>query len=161
MESMVKKATKKDIPSLYKILQKTTFWLQKQGWHHWDNYYTINKIKHNMKVGKIFILYYKKKPIGTICIKEVPDNDYWKDKKRAIYFSGLAILPKYHKKGFGKYLLNIVIEHAKKKNFKLIRFDALGNSKELTQYYLRWGAKIIGYVGNKKTIYGNLYEKRV
>jgi GNAT superfamily N-acetyltransferase len=77
----------------------------------------------------------------------------------AVYVSRLAILPNYHRKGFGSALLKFAENKASQNGLRYVRLSAVAYHKKLTNFYLKRGYEIIGKIFGK--LEGNLFEKEL
>jgi len=164
---MVRKAKISDWEALSKIYVSCATWLARQGWNHWERTsyrYEKEKVIQRIREKDVYILFYEKEAVGTITLSyETPPYhkgySFWeKPSSPAVYVSMLAVLPEHQRKGFGSALLKFAEKKARRKHVHYVRFDAIADNKELSEFYLRRGYRIVGK-DVFDNIEGNFFEK--
>ncbi len=145
MNSKISKC--KDEKIIWKIVHTCAIWLSQKGMDHWIKYYTAQRIKNKTKTTAVYTITIGTKTIGTISISKNPPDyydapifeSYKEAKAQAKYISMLAILPKYHNRGFGSHLMHFAENLAHKEGAKYIRLDVVKEDKELNIFYKKKG----------------------
>lgn len=146
------KAKQSDIKEIYKIMDSCTEWLSNKKLDYWEGVYSLEKLKRRINKNIIYILRDNSKIIGTITLTKErssyytdKDNEYFKDPNgKAVYILGLAISPKYMKKGFATKLIEYAENRTKQEGIKYIRFEIFSNDIDLTKFYQNRGYVIVG-----------------
>lgn len=112
----------------------------------------INKIENNLNRNDFckLILLDNKELIGFISIfpfdcNECPDLSPW--------YSTMYVKEKYRGKGYSKLLNDAILQEAKNRKYKEIYLKT-----ELTNYYEKFGAKLIKVLDNNEKIYKFILE---
>ena len=87
------------------------------------DYHSEQHLKERVDRGEFYLLYLHDKLIGTGFLDEEE-------------IGGLYILPDFQNKGYGTFMLNFLLDRARKKGLKKVWLDATPNSKAL---YARLG----------------------
>ena len=130
-----------------KILNECADWLSQQGLAHWEGFYTEERITAYVEERSFYLLAYREKPIGTLCLTLKGETNIWPDDARSVYISALAVLPAFHRLGFASSLLSFAERSARSLDAMRIRLDAAKHHSELTGFYVRRGYSSIGEVG--------------
>jgi GNAT superfamily N-acetyltransferase len=163
----IKKATESDWQTISRIYLSCAEWLSSQGWKHWERTryrYKKENVIQRIKEKDVFILLQEGEGAGTVTLSyEKPwynkSYSFWENPSSpAVYVGMLAVLPDHHRKGFGSELLLFTEEKAREKRIRYVRFDAIVDYKELNDFYLKRGYKIVGK-DTFKNAEGNFYEK--
>jgi len=105
----IRKATIKDLKEIEKIFKRE---YSKFPYNEkWTKKTSLLKIKEYFRDNVIFVLEYEKKIIGFI----IGHIEIW-DKGDEGFIDEVVVLSKFQKKGYGKILLNYLINCFKKKN---------------------------------------------
>jgi N-acetylglutamate synthase-like GNAT family acetyltransferase len=145
-----------DAKNIYKIMEVCTKWLSRKNLNHWVGVYSLEKIKNNINQNTVYLIKENEKIAGVVTlIKEKPFYfKCWKDlKAEGFSVVGLAVDPKYMKKGCATKLIEYAENKAKQEKIKYIRFHANSHDEDLTEFYKNRGYEI---VGTKKVM--NRYE---
>ena len=87
-----------------------------------------NMIKKYLYTGELFALY--DNDLKTACVVT-------KENKETYEVKNLATYEKYHRKGYGTYMLNYIIENYKNKCKKLLL--GTGDNSKILAYYKKFG----------------------
>lgn len=165
----IRQASVKDLDVTYSLVRKASKWLQETyGFKHWSNYYTVDKVKDNFETRTVYLIYENDIPVATYTKSTNPppfyvkqDIEQFEDPNAvAYYLTTVCVDPDYHGKGYAKMIIPHLEKSAKENNIKYIRFNARGDYKELTAFYLKNGYTIVGRVTNREDYYP-LFEKRI
>lgn len=97
--------------------------------------YSISKLEENFDIGdEFYLLKLNKNFAGYIHLEKLSGE---KTKIQKIY-----LLPKFHKQGIGKWMLNYVINLLKEKNTSLIELQ-VNRTNTAVKFYLNFGFQII------------------
>jgi N-acetylglutamate synthase-like GNAT family acetyltransferase len=146
------KARMQDIKDIHSVLLK--------AFESYNNDYTndayiatvlsTTEIKNRILGEKyeIYVITINKKIIGTVSIS--------KKNKYKLYIRSMAVHPNYQKRGIGHFILNKIIELAKKNNIEYIFLDTSKLLKEAVEFYKKFG---FVFTGVKHDFYGiEIYE---
>lgn len=145
-ELKIKKAGLEDTDESYSIISQCRDLLSEQGMDNWKRY-TREKVEQIIKSDSMFILMKGNETIGTIKISEqtpsfynAQDMENWENTQaKALYFTALAISPKYHGKGYGSVLLDYVEKYAREHEVGYLRMTMFSENLSLASYYTRKG----------------------
>lgn len=142
-------------------------WLSSQGFHHWSEYYSKDRIKEKLLKTQVYGLFIDQKLICSVSLSNIPPNYYEKKDfkffkikdSNPTYLSMLAVYPKFHKKGIASKMLKFS-EEISKKNSNAIRIDVLKVLKELNNFYEKRRFSIVKEI-SKRDVEMNYYEKKL
>ncbi len=160
--SKIIKAKINDWKKVLNVLVVCGNWLIAKGMYNWQDpktkksVWTKERVKVRILEKEVYLIYANKKPVGTVTLSMEPsfyyeesDKDFWQDRKaRAIYLSGLAVLPLEHHKGLATKLIEFAEVRTQKRRIKFIRFDTPvfyeKYMKWFIDFYLELGYRIVG-----------------
>lgn len=165
---MIEKAGVAELPQVLHVLSSCTQWLFEQGMGHWHGAHGEDSVRKRILEDNVFLLHDNCVPCGTVTKTSNPplyykdcDHKFWESANSpATYISGLAVLPNHQGKGFASKLLDFTEEITKREGVRYIRFDAIVDYEDLTDFYLKRGYNI---VGRRLTggVESNFFEKKL
>ncbi len=102
---------------------------------NFDNELKEISIQYNVPSGFLLLLKYKNEFIGCVGLRKIKDGV--SEVKR------MYIKKEFRGNGLSKKLIEEIVSHAKKMNYKTIRLDTLPQMKEAVNLYLAFGFKEI------------------
>lgn len=146
------------------FLIKSTQHLIKKGLFHWENRYTMDKLKKLVNAKKLYCIKNENEIVGCISMANEP-SDYYKsltinftEVTKPLYFYAFTIKPAYMSIRYVNLFINEMLKFGRKNNYDSIRFDAASNFSKLKLLYLRKGATIIDTIKVDDTYTGDFYE---
>ncbi len=126
------------------IMHNVAKWLVERGLNpeeYWlpENMNRDYLLKH-VEPNEFYVILVENKPAASVVLQENERNQSWecvdgKDKKEAIYIHWLAVNREFAGKGLPKTVLDLAINEAKKKGYKLIRLDTIASQPKLRKVY--------------------------
>lgn len=107
----------------------------------------LEEIDCNKSLPIDFLVYYYEKPIGVIGLYEL-NND-----KDSVWLGCFGLLKEYRKKGYGKQMLNYIINIAKEYNRKYLRLYTYEIWNEVAQNFYKKHMHYEEYYTNKDDDY--------
>lgn len=166
----IRKANESDLDGVYSIISQCAMTLSEEGYNHWKNYYTYDRVKDHFKNHEVFVYEDSNGIIATISFSATPpdyyDNTYTKyfstsaNDQDALYFSKLGVSPMHRKKGLGKLMILYCENLAKNMGRTYVRFDARADIESLVKFYTGMDFKVVGQVTEENEPY-YIYEKNL
>ena len=88
-------------------------------------------IKAIQNGNKFYILEHKNIPCGCVALEQANSE--------VCYLERLGILPNYRNNGFGKALVNHIIQEARNRNAKRVEIGIMAENIELKNWYIKQG----------------------
>jgi GNAT superfamily N-acetyltransferase len=116
----------------------------------WSNGPTARGVIANMRYARILIARKGKSIVGTLRLANKKpwaiDVSYFTPVKKAIYLTGMAVLPMHQRQGIGRQLLQVAIDHARDWPADAIRLDAFNAAAGAGGFYARCGYREVARV---------------
>lgn len=107
-------------------------------------------IMESLDKGECYALYDKDNLVATVILNSEPNESYKKihwnediDDKDILIPHALLVSPIFQHQGYGKKVVNEMIEIAKSMNKKVIRLDVLERNQNALNLYLACGFKVV------------------
>ena len=94
---------------------------------------TLDRLLELEKKARFFGLFADDAQVGFVAIEKADDSLY--------YMEQLAILPEYRHKGYGKKLVEFVLDYVKRNKGKKVSLGMIDESAVLKDWYLQLGFK--------------------
>jgi GNAT superfamily N-acetyltransferase len=148
-------ATPADAPALAALhTAASTDLTQRYGTGFWSHVATEKGVLFSMRYARVVIARKGKTIVGTLRLANKKpwaiDVTYFTPVKRAIYLTGMAVLPKLQHQGIGRLLLQKAVEEARAWPADAIRLDAFDADAGAGAFYSRCGFREAAHVVYKK-----------
>src|SRR5580658_7730968 len=155
MKLLFSLATPDDAPELAALHTAAAADLtERYGPGFWSNGPTERGVIANMRYARILIGRKGKSIIGTLRLANKKpwaiDVSYFTPVKKAIYLTGMAVLPRLQRQGIGRLLLQKAVEEARGWPADAIRLDAFNADAGAGGFYARCGFLEVARVIYKK-----------
>jgi GNAT superfamily N-acetyltransferase len=124
------------------------------GQGFWSSIATERGVIANMRYARVLIARRGKTIVGTLRLANKKpwaiDVSYFTPVKKAIYLTGMAVLPKYQRQGIGRLLLQEAVAEACAWPADAIRLDAFNADAGAGGFYARCGFREVARVVYKK-----------
>ena len=160
----IRKGTPDDIDSLESLYHDLTGYLSQHinypGWVR-DVYPVRQNAEDGIRENALFVVEKDDKIIGTFMLKQYPEPEYdsvnWKtpltyNEIYVVYT--LAVHPDYLGAHVGDYIMEAIVNHAKKANMKAVRLDVYEKNTPAIKLYEKHGFAYIGTVDLGYAEYG-------
>lgn len=141
----------KDLDLIYSIKCEALKYYKEFGISWTENYPTRDTFKNDIERRELFVLEENKDEIlGIVVINRTEEKAYddmpWTVEDDYVVLHRVLINPAFSGKGYGKYLIEKVIEYAKEDDVKAIRLDT--NTKNILgqKLYKSQGFNILGEI---------------
>jgi GNAT superfamily N-acetyltransferase len=127
---------------------------QRYGPGFWSSPPTERGVLANMRHSRVLIAHKGKTIVGTLRLANKKpwaiDISYFTPVKKAIYLTGMAVLPKLQRQGIGRLLLEQAIEQARTWPADAIRLDAFDAPAGAGPFYSKCGFRETAHVVYRK-----------
>ena len=158
---MIRLVKNSDIEQLLNLYNKCTLFLNENDMNHWDDYWNKENISKTIALNNLYIFLVEDKIVAAISTSLTKPKQYnLKDyESKSMYLSGLAVLPKDHKRGYALKLIRFVEEEATKQGFKALCFDARSDYVDLINFYRKLDCVDLGKIKGKRFNYTIMSKK--
>jgi len=137
-------ATAADAPELATLHTAASADLtQRYGAGFWSHVATERGVLFSMRYARVLLARKGKAMVGTLRLANKKpwaiDVTYFTPVQKAIYLTGMAVLPKHQRQGIGRELLNKAVEEARAWPANAIRLDAFDADAGAGGFYARCG----------------------
>jgi GNAT superfamily N-acetyltransferase len=148
-------ATAADAPALAALHTATSADLTRRyGQGFWSHVATERGVIASMRYARVLIARRGKTIVGTLRLANkrpwAIDVSYFTPVKKAIYLTGMAVLPKLQHQGIGRQLLEEAVAYARDWPADAIRLDAFDADAGAGGFYARCGYREVAHVVYKK-----------
>ena len=148
-------ATPADAPALAALHTAASADLTRRfGTGFWSRVATERGVIFSMRYARVIIARKGKTIVGTLRLANKKpwaiDVTYFKPVKKAIYLTGMAVIPRLQRQGIGRQLLEKAIEEARAWPADSIRLDAFDAAVGAGGFYARCGYREVARVIYKK-----------
>jgi GNAT superfamily N-acetyltransferase len=148
-------ATPADAPALAALHTASSADLtQRFGHGFWSHVATEKGVLFSMRHARVLIARRGKTVVGTLRLANKKpwaiDVSYFTPVKKAIYLTGMAVLPRLQRQGIGRLLLQKAVEEARGWPADAIRLDAFNADAGAGGFYARCGFRETARVIYKK-----------
>ena len=149
-------ADQTDVPALAALHTAASAELTRQyGQGIWTSVATERGVLFHMRHAKVVIARHSKNIVGTLNLQTKKpwaiDVSYFTPVKRAIYLTGMAVLPSAQGKGIGKALLEEAAKQVRAWPADAIRLDAWDADAGAGEFYRKCGFRETGRVIYRKS----------
>lgn len=140
MGYFLEKAKVSDVDSFIEIIKERMNWMDYKDidqWNHHDylNMYPISYYIDMINNERMYVVKDMGKVIGGVVLYEYDDR--WGERDKALYIHNLATNINY--KGLGRFIINEIINMAKRENYQYVRLDCDESNIKLNKYYDSFG----------------------
>lgn len=151
---MIRKATSKDIDTIWHIVQSLSKQLLDKGHPNWDLYYTRVIVEEKIEQNNTYILEGDGAVIGTVTLSTnaveyyPPDAlmNFAEPTAEALYITMLGVIPEHQGKGYATKRLEFSEQEAQKQGLHYVRSDVRALIEDLVRYYLNRQYNIVGVI---------------
>ena len=114
---------------------------------------SVESVADRIEKQTCFIAVQDGVPVGTICIKEVPNPiiytfsaktcEFLQNAGKSFYISRFAVLENYRKTGLGIDLISKAVELAKESDAKCVLLHSAASNKNMVEFYGKRGFDLI------------------
>ena len=97
---------------------------------------TLDKLLELEKKARLFGLFLNDVQVGFVAVEKADDSLYYMDK--------LAVMPEHRHKGYGRKLVEFVLDYAKKNKGEKVSLGMIDGSEVLKNWYQQLGFEVIG-----------------
>jgi ribosomal protein S18 acetylase RimI-like enzyme len=155
--TIIRRATSKDVPELVALLQSCAADMSSQGMHHWLGVYDESSVAGNLTSKMVFVLECDAKLLACIALGTEPADYYqdcWPDAPKADYYiTQLAVRPDCQGSGYGKQLVQFCLQQVGHHSLQL---DAVDHYPALLRFYRSLGFEVIATgigLGDKRHLF--------
>jgi GNAT superfamily N-acetyltransferase len=124
------------------------------GHGFWSNPPTERGVLNSLRYARVVIAHKGKTIVGTMRLANKKpwaiDFNYFTPVKKAIYLTGMAVLPQLQRQGIGRLLLQQAVIQAQAWPADAIRLDAFDADAGAGDFYARCGFREVAHVVYKK-----------
>jgi ribosomal protein S18 acetylase RimI-like enzyme len=125
------------------IIRECAEQLTDKGVRTWHNTHTdYAEISNDIKSKHVFIVFFKKVPVGTITVKPHAESP------GIAHIDRLAIFPHFQGRGFAKAMIDFAEKHTREKGFNTLRGTIPVDDKALCKLLEDKGFKNMGVLHN-------------
>jgi GNAT superfamily N-acetyltransferase len=148
-------ATPAEVPELAALHTAASADLtQRCGAGFWSRVATEKGVLNSLRYARVVIARKDESIVGTMRLANKKpwaiDVTYFTPVKKAIYLTGMAVLPKLQRQGIGRLLLQEAVEEARAWPANAIRLDAFDADAGAGPFYARCGFREVARVVYKK-----------
>src|ERR1700691_6106466 len=148
-------ATPADVPELAALHTAAANDLTRRyGRGFWSNPPTERGVLNSLRYARVVIARRGKTIVGTLRLANKKpwaiDVNYFTATKKAIYLTGMAVLPNQQRRGIGRLLLQQAVIQAQAWPADAIRLDAFDADAGAGAFYTRCGFREVAHVVYKK-----------
>ena len=155
-----RKATNRDVETVFSLVKKRILWMDQNGIKQWNvtgylEAYPIEYYKMQEQQGHLYVLHDQAETVvGAVVLLE--EDDRWTDRmdSSAFYIHNLVTDSEVH--GAGSFLIEETEKMAIQSGKEFIRLDCAADNSFLNQYYEDHGYLLAGtckdgpYIGNRR-----------
>jgi GNAT superfamily N-acetyltransferase len=123
---------------------------QRFGAGFWSNVATERRVVANMRYGRVMLARRGKTIVGTLRLANKKpwaiDVSYFTPANKAIYLTGMAVLPRLQRQGIGRLLLQKAVDEARAWPADAIRLDAFNADAGAGGFYAKCGYREVAHV---------------
>jgi GNAT superfamily N-acetyltransferase len=97
---------------------------------------TAERVRQNMARARVALAWWREEPVGCV---------FYEQRKDALYFYRLAVLPAHRRRGIGRALINYVETQARTLGLTYVRLGVRLALVPLRAYYERLGYRFVEY----------------
>jgi GNAT superfamily N-acetyltransferase len=148
-------ATPADAPALAGLHTAASAHLTRRyGTGFWSHVATERGVLFSMRYARVLVARMGKTIVGTLRLANKKpwaiDVSYFTPVKKAIYLTGMAVIPRLQHQGIGRQLLEKAVEEARAWPADAIRLDAFDAAAGAGCFYARCGYREVAHVVYKK-----------
>ncbi|HUD14152.1 MAG TPA: GNAT family N-acetyltransferase [Terracidiphilus sp.] len=148
-------ATRAEVPELTALhLAAANDLTRRYGHGFWSNPPTERGVLNSLRYARVVIAHKGKAIVGTMRLANKKpwaiDVNYFTPVKKAIYLTGMAVLPNLQRRGIGRLLLQQAVIQAQAWPADAIRLDAFDADAGAGAFYARCGFREVARVVYKK-----------
>lgn len=163
---IIKKAKISDLHEIMLLHNEISIYFKNIGLTHWNNEYPNKEVFiKDIKIGSQYIAKDGRKIAGIISFDRYGhplfDSVKYFDNKEYYFIHRLAVSPKYHNKGIGKFLMNYAENTIRDNRGTSIRLGAFSKYEKVLSFYKKLNYKTVGEVTFKVSNYPFLIMEKI
>lgn len=149
---MIRRAKISQISDILSISKACAAYMRTNGIYQWNQHYPSKEaFLADMEREELYVSLREDKPIGTIVISTLMDEEYkpvkWlTENGNSMYVHRLAVHPNFQGKGHARLLMDFAENHARKHGFSSVRLDTFSQNKRNQKFYETRGYKKLGTI---------------
>ena len=149
----IQRAEKKDLDTVWTIIENCAKWLADQGLRHWADHYTKDILATMIQKLEVYVATQNGTAVSTITFGMRPPKYYLEEgyvqrftdpEALAAYVMALGVLPGYQRKGIAGKMVEFVEALAKQHGVTWLRLDCRLEVPGIVPFYERRGFRKVG-----------------